>query len=133
MLYVAALAAGEAGSLHLATVSIRSLAALGYLIVFGSVAAFGAYSWLLQRASLAAVSTYAFVNPIVAIALGWALGGEPLTARVFAAAAFVIAGVVLILTGSRALGAGPSVRTLPRTYGHHQWSVSTRSKGPNRA
>lgn len=99
MLYVAALVAGEAGSFNPATVSVRSLAALGYLIVFGSVVAFSAYSWLLRRTSLAAVSTYAFVNPIVAVTLGWALGDEPMTGRIFAAAVLVIVGVVMMRRG----------------------------------
>lgn len=111
MLGLAALVAGEVERLHPAAVSARSLAALAYLIVFGSVVAFGAYSWLLRRVSLAAVSTYAFVNPIVAVTLGWAIGGEPVTRRVFAAATFVIVGVVLILTDrSTLVTAAPSPR-----------------------
>lgn len=97
MLYVAGLVTGEALSFDPAAMSLRSFVALSYLIVFGSVIAFGAYSWLLRCASLAAVSTYAFVNPIIAVTLGWAIGGEPLTQRVFAATALVITGVILIL------------------------------------
>lgn len=99
MLYVAALVAGEAMRFNPATISVRSLAALGYLVVFGSVVAFSAYAWLLRRASLAAVSTYAFVNPIVAVTLGWTVGDEPMTRRVLAAAALVVVGVVMMRRG----------------------------------
>ena len=83
-----------------AATTLTSLAALAYLITFGSVVAFGAYSWLLRRQPLSAVSTYAFVNPVVALAMGWAFGGEVLNGRILGAATFVLAAVVLILTGS---------------------------------
>ncbi len=73
-------------------------AALLYLAVFGSVFGFGAYLFLLRRVAPAVVATYAFVNPIVAMALGWAIGGEVLTPRTFSAAAMVLAAVLLITT-----------------------------------
>jgi drug/metabolite transporter (DMT)-like permease len=81
--------------------------ALCYLVVMGSVVAFGAYSWLLRRRSLTAISTYAFVNPIVAVVLGWAVGGEVLDGRVLASAALVVGAVVLILS-ARTAAAGRS-------------------------
>ncbi len=89
---------GEWDGFRLAAVKATSLAALAHLVVLGSIVTFGAYTWLLDRVSLAALSTYAFVNPIVAVLLGWLLGGEPLNARVMAGASLVIAAVVLILT-----------------------------------
>jgi drug/metabolite transporter (DMT)-like permease len=99
LLFLAGTASGELRDLRPETISLQSLAALGYLIAFGSVVAFGAYSWLIGRSSLAAVSTYAFVNPVIAVFLGWALGGESLNARVVAAATLVVTAVVLILSG----------------------------------
>lgn len=73
-------------------------AALAYLVVFGSAAGFGAYLYLLRRVPPAVVATYAFVNPVVAMTLGWAFGGEALGPRTFAAAAVVLAAVALITT-----------------------------------
>jgi drug/metabolite transporter (DMT)-like permease len=92
---------GEPGQLQLGDVSLRSLAALLYLILFGSLVGFSAYIWLLGVVSAASVSTYAFVNPVVAVFLGWALAGEPLTLRVLLAAAVIISAVVVITTTRR--------------------------------
>lgn len=87
---------GEFGRLDVGAVSARSAVAWGYLIVFGAVCGFTAYIWLLKNTSIAAASTYAYVNPIVAVVLGWALGGETITARTMLAAAIIVAGVVMI-------------------------------------
>jgi drug/metabolite transporter (DMT)-like permease len=67
-----------------------------YLIVFGSIVAFSAYIWLLRVSTPARVSTYAYVNPVVAVLLGWSLAGEELTVRVAVAAAIIVSGVALI-------------------------------------
>jgi drug/metabolite transporter (DMT)-like permease len=91
---------GEWGRLDLASVSARSVWALVYLTVFGSILGFSAYVWLLRVSTPAKVSTYAYVNPLVAVFLGWGLGGEPITTRVLVAAALVIGSVVMI-TSSR--------------------------------
>ncbi len=88
--------AGELNGFALAAVSLRSWLALAYLTVIGSVITFSAYIWLLRVEDPARVGTYAFVNPLVAVALGAWLGAEPITARTLLAAALVIAGVVLI-------------------------------------
>jgi len=72
---------GELMSLGKMHVSLRSALALGYLIVFGALVAFTAYVWLLRVTTTARVSTYAYVNPLVAVFLGWALAGEPITLR----------------------------------------------------
>lgn len=88
------LALGE--RLHVSAVSLRSLAALGYLVVFGSIVAFSAYTWLLRVDSSARVSTHAYVNPVIAIFLGWALAGEPITARVLVGSAIILAGVMMV-------------------------------------
>ena len=89
---------GEGLQLHLARVALRSLLGLVYLILAGSLLGFTAYLWLLRSVPTARVSTYAFVNPAVAVFLGWALGSEPLTGRELLASATIIAGVALIIT-----------------------------------
>jgi drug/metabolite transporter (DMT)-like permease len=76
--------------------SARSLLALAYLVVFGSLVAFAAYIWLLGATTAARVSTYAYVNPVVALMLGWALAGEPFTARTAYAATIILSAVVLL-------------------------------------
>lgn len=96
LLLGASLAAGEPASFRPALVSLTSVAALGYLAVFGSIVAFSAYTWLLTVEPPARVATYAFVNPVVAVGLGWAVAGEPLTARVLVAAAIIVGAVVLL-------------------------------------
>lgn len=94
-----ALAAGEPARLDMGAISWQAYAAVGYLIVFGSIVAFSAYSWLLRVAHPARISTYAYVNPVVAMLLGWGFAGERLTTRTLIAAAVVLAGVALITTG----------------------------------
>jgi drug/metabolite transporter (DMT)-like permease len=96
LLLAAGLVTGEGARLELSQVSPRSVLALGYLIVFGSLMAFSAYIWLLRVSTPARASTYAYVNPVVAVFLGWALGGEPLTLRTLLAAAVIVAAVVII-------------------------------------
>ena len=98
ILLVLGIATGELGQVHLRSISARSVLALGYLIIFGSLVAFTAYIWLLQHAPVARVATYAFVNPVVAVLLGWAFDREQLTGRTLLAAAIIVAGVVVITT-----------------------------------
>lgn len=81
-------------------VSSASLTGLAYLITFGSLFGFSAYSWLLQHASPAAVGTYAYVNPIVAVFLGWLIAGETVTPRTLVGAAIIVAAVCIISTFS---------------------------------
>ena len=76
--------------------SARSVGALLYLIAFGSIVAFSAYVWLLRASTPARVSTYAYVNPVVAVLLGAAFAAEPLTARMLVAVAVIVSGVALI-------------------------------------
>jgi len=102
---------GEWSRLDLGVVSLRSIFALAYLIVFGAIVAFSAYTWLLRVVPPARAATYAYVNPVVAVVLG-ALAGEPLTARTLIAAVIIIIAVVLITT-YRLQGAVPPVRPSP--------------------
>ena len=95
-LTIASVLAGDLQQVDVSAISWPSYAAQAYLILFGSIVAFSAYSWLLRVASPAKISTYAYVNPVVAMFLGWAVVGEQLTGRTMLAAGIVLAGVVLI-------------------------------------
>jgi drug/metabolite transporter (DMT)-like permease len=95
-LTAASLVTGELARMQPADVPLRAWLSIGYLTIFGSVVAFSAYSWLLRVASPTRISTYAYVNPIVAMLLGWAVAGEEMSARVLVAAGIVLAGVMLI-------------------------------------
>jgi drug/metabolite transporter (DMT)-like permease len=97
-LLIGAFAAGEQSDLHLADASAKSLFALAYLVVAGSWVAYTAYVWLLQNAPVSQVATYAYVNPLVAVVLGWAILDEQLTAGTLAGAALVVASVAAIVT-----------------------------------
>jgi drug/metabolite transporter (DMT)-like permease len=98
---------GELGRLDPDAVSLRSLVALGYLIAFGSMVAFTAYAWLLRHAPLSLVGTYAYVNPVVAVALGAILLAEPISPRTLVASAVILAAVAMIVT-ARSRMAGSS-------------------------
>jgi drug/metabolite transporter (DMT)-like permease len=98
LLLIASALIGEPAHFSLAAVSMRSWLALAYLAVFGAIVGFTAYVWLLRVAPPVMVSTYAYVNPVVAVFLGWAFAGEPLTAGTLVAAAVILAGVALITT-----------------------------------
>lgn len=95
-LLLAGLATGEPARLQLDAISLRSVLALGYLIVFGAIIGYSAYIYLLRHVSAARVATYAYVNPVVAVMLGWAFAGEALTPRMGLAALVIVAGVALI-------------------------------------
>lgn len=117
LMLLAGLVTGEAGRLDPSAWSARSLGALLYLAVFGSLVAFTAYVWLLRVESPSRVATYAYVNPLVAVLLGWAVAGEPLTPRVLAAAAVIVGAVVLITTAGgedRGAKAGEGAKTRER-------------------
>jgi drug/metabolite transporter (DMT)-like permease len=90
---------GEMKGFSLAQVTTKSWLGLGYLILFGSIIAFTAYSWLLEHFSPTLVATHTYVNPVVAVLLGGAYGGEVITAKVGIAAAMVVGAVVLVDRG----------------------------------
>lgn len=98
LLFVAAAALGEIDGFDLAAVSRRAWLALAYLIVAGSIVAFTAYVWLLHHESPTKVGTYAYVNPVVAVLVGAAFGGESLGPRTAAGTLLVLVSVVLITT-----------------------------------
>ncbi len=120
LLVALGLGTGEGHGLDPATMSMTSVSALLYLIIFGSLIGFSAYIWLLRVEPPTRVSTYAYVNPVVAVALGWLIAGEPLSPRTLLAAAIIVGAVVLIVSAPRAVARGeialpPSVATaVPR-------------------
>ncbi|HEV8269055.1 MAG TPA: EamA family transporter [Thermoanaerobaculia bacterium] len=98
MLFLTALLRGEVASFSLARVTRASVFGLSFLIVFGSLVGFTVYLWLMRTAPPAIVSTYACVNPVVAVLLGAAFGGEPLTPRTLVATAVIVLAVGLIVS-----------------------------------
>jgi drug/metabolite transporter (DMT)-like permease len=108
LLGVVGILSGEIGQVHLSRISGDSLLALGYLVVFGSWIGFSAYLWLLRVAPVSLVGTYAYVNPVVAVFLGWWLLSEPITLRTLGAAAVILAGVALIVTARAIPRPGPA-------------------------
>jgi drug/metabolite transporter (DMT)-like permease len=101
LLLLVGLATGEPATVNLAGASTRSLLAVAYLIIFGSLVAFTAFTWLLRVSTPSRVATCAYVNPLVAVLLGWAFAGERLGTRSLVAAAAIVLGVVLITTAKR--------------------------------
>ena len=95
-LFIVSVATGELSGFSFGDVSTRSWWGLVYLITFGSLVGFVSYGWLLHNAPVSLLSTYAYVNPVVAVFLGWLLAGEELNARIAAASAIIIGSVVLI-------------------------------------
>jgi len=95
-LFLVSVVKGELSGFSLAAVSLRSWLALLYLITFGSLIGFVSYGWLLHNAPISLVSTYAYVNPVVAVLLGSLFADEPLNGRILIAAAIIIGSVVLI-------------------------------------
>ena len=100
---VAGLVSGETRGFDIARVSTTSAVAVLYLSVFGSIVALSAYVWLLRRCSSRRVSTYAFVNPLVAVFLGWLLAGEQLTMQAGVACAAIVVSVMLLVSRPRTL------------------------------
>ncbi len=98
LLFLAGAVRGEMNNFTLSTVSATSLFSVVYLLVFGSLVGFTSYSWLLREVKPSLAATYAYVNPIVAVFLGWLIAGELITQRTVIAAVVILTGVLLILT-----------------------------------
>lgn len=108
VLTLAAVATGELS--EVSSVSARSFAGWLWLVVFGSIVAFSAYGWLLRVAPTSLVATYAFVNPVVAVILGWLLLGEAIGPRELVAGGVIVVGVALIVLGATR---APKTETAP--------------------
>jgi len=87
---------GEWTGFEIGVVSRNSWFAFAYLLVFGSLIGFTAYSWLLKNARPAIVATYAYVNPVIAVILGWAIAGESFTGRTLLGAGVIVGSVAMI-------------------------------------
>jgi drug/metabolite transporter (DMT)-like permease len=97
VLAAAALVSGEVGSLRLETITTNSVLAVVYLTIVGSLLAFTAYAWVLRHAPLPLIATYAFVNPVVAVFLGWLILHEEVSPRQVLAGSVIVVGVGLIV------------------------------------
>lgn len=95
-LFIVSLLTGELNGWDPSGVSTRSIIGVVYLIFIGSIVGFGSYIWLLQNAPISLVATYAYVNPIVAVLLGYFFGNEALEPRTWIAAAIIIGAVIFI-------------------------------------
>jgi drug/metabolite transporter (DMT)-like permease len=95
-LFIVSVVTGELRGFNFGDVTMRSWWGLIYLITIGSLVGFVSYGWLLHNAPISLVSTYAYVNPVVAVFLGWLLAGEELNARIVVASAIIIGSVILI-------------------------------------
>jgi drug/metabolite transporter (DMT)-like permease len=98
LLTLLSIVTGEAAQLHLSQVSARSLGGLLYLVLMGTVVTFTAYMWLLDHVEPTRVATYAFVNPAVAVLLGWALAGEHVSGVTIVATVVIIVAVAVAVT-----------------------------------
>ncbi len=105
MLLVFSALSGELVSMKLQDIDAKSWLSLGYLVIFGSLVAFSSYIWLLSNVQPTLVSTYAYVNPIIAVFLGWLLGGEIIGERILLAAGMIVGAVALITSFSARLSA----------------------------
>ncbi|HJW93601.1 MAG TPA: EamA family transporter [Thermoanaerobaculia bacterium] len=113
MLVIASAAFGELRNFHPSAVSTGTWLALAYLIFFGSILAFTVYIWLIHRESPTKVGTFAYVNPVVAVVLGYFAGGETLDQRTIVGTLFVIASVIIIVTTRGARASLPAVAGRP--------------------
>ena len=101
VLLLVSLIAGEWSNFNIDAVSANSWLGLIYLIIFGSLVGFTAYSWLLKNAQPAMVATYAYVNPIIAVLLGWLIAGESFTGQMLLGAGVIVGSVVLITSENK--------------------------------
>ncbi|KAA9333246.1 EamA family transporter [Hymenobacter busanensis] len=115
-LLLGALVRGEAASFQLANVTLKAGLAFGYLIVFGSWIAFSAYIWLLRMVEPALAGTYAFVNPVVAVLLGWAFAGEELNPQMASGATLIVLAVMLVVLGGRRSRPQPAAEATPEPH-----------------
>jgi len=125
LLAVVGVVTGELASADPSRFTFDSILALGYLVVFGSIVAYTAYTWLLQHAPLSTVATYAYVNPIVAVFLGWAFHNEPITVSILVGASIVLLAVAFIVRAD-----SPAV---PRLAAEGAWAPIEPSPAPEPA
>lgn len=110
-LWIAGALSGEVSALHLSAISVRSWLAMAYLVLFGSMVGFTAYIYILKKSTATRVATYAFVNPVVALFLGWLFVSEAITLRTIIAAVVILTAVLLVITAPHRAAARISVRS----------------------
>ncbi|MBV8050351.1 MAG: EamA family transporter [Acidobacteriaceae bacterium] len=111
LLLLVSFSSGEAGRVHIHALTLLSLLSLAYLTIFGSIVAFTVYTWLVPVSSPSMLSTYAYVNPVIAVLLGWAVAHEALGLRTIVATLVIVAGVILV--GTRRKHASGAHKTEP--------------------
>ena len=112
-LFIVSLIKGELNGFSFGLVSTRSWLGLAYLITFGSLIGFVSYGWLLHNAPISLMSTYAYVNPLVAVLLGNLLADEPLNGRILVAAAIIVGSVILINSARQIKVKAQSLQAVP--------------------
>ena len=112
-LFIVSVLTGELSGFSFGQVSLRSWLGLAYLIAFGSLVGFVAYGWLIHNAPVSLFSTYAYVNPVVAVFLGWLLAGEELNSRIVIASAVIIGSVIFINYARRLAVRKPEEQLVP--------------------
>ncbi|HYC52614.1 MAG TPA: EamA family transporter [Gemmatimonadaceae bacterium] len=115
--------AGEPGRFSLSDVSLQSALSLVYLILFGSIIGYTAYIYLLNVVSAAKASTYAYVNPVIAVVLGWAFASEPIGVRTLVAATVILAGVAIITMRHSSSEPASGARPAPTNPGNGHGGV----------
>jgi len=116
---------GEWRAVHF---SGRSFAALSYLIVFGSIIAYGSYTYAIQKLPLSLVSMYSYINPVIAVLLGWVVLSETLGWRVLVAMTIILAGVALVKTSPKRVAEKQAVQDIPVGAEKHQEVLATAAK-----
>ena len=114
LLALLGLVVGESPAQFVSGATPSSLFGFAYLIVFGSLIGFTAFAWLLRVEPPSRVATYAYVNPVVAVLLGWAIAGEPITARTLVAAAIIVGAVALIVGARKRVTPPPTAAPIER-------------------
>ena len=120
VLFAVSLISGELLHLNIAQISLNSVLGLSYLTIFGSLIGFTAYSWLLKNSQPALVSTYAYVNPIVAVFLGWLIAGESFTGQMLVGAGVIVGSVVLITSHDKDNNSEEAEETKIHTTSEHK-------------
>ena len=129
LLFVPAAISGEFSRVAWSQIGMRSLLSLGYLIFMASLLAFTAYVWLMQHETMSKIATYGYVNPVIAVVLGYFLGGEPMTKQTVTGTALILVSVFIVISNRREQIAGSSARA---TQALHEREEEENSLRPDR-
>lgn len=126
LLFVPAAISGEFSRVAWSQIGMRSLLSLGYLIFMASLLAFTAYVWLMQHETMSKIATYGYVNPVIAVVLGYFLGGEPMTKQTVTGTALILVSVFIVISNRREQIAGSSARATQALHEHEEEENSLR-------